>query len=371
MLFLFLLVAQLALFDSEPQSQLQLYSKHTDSTTTTGNVGVDTGTGGGAHPPIQAHAQGTTGHVVEKFIHSSLHDDDNPCLDIIDFLAYKRTCNFTGDVHGEPSFSVVKGLHMFNIQFSCGHLLKATTDDQLGDPKVLHDLTLGRKIAVVNESYMGDRQRDSMGVNRWNASNISMLAKDPCSYDDSNPSCELAFNKYNYLINGSHGIVVGSHSFWAEAAALRHGARHITTIQLQLHVISNTDHHYHYHPQLSLMTPHETYSRYLNHTMRKADFIIAQSSLEHDGLDMLGDPMSSGNAFGDLLSVARMNCMLKNHGILFLVVPVGIDAVVQYNSQRIYGYHRLSMLFSLGNHVCTITVMYCFVDDDGRRSSST
>lgn len=338
MLFHCLLVAQLALFASEPQSLL-LYSKHTNSTTT-GNVGVDTGTGGGAHPSIQT--QGAIGHIAEKFIHASLHDDDNPCQDIIDFLAYKRTYNFTGDVAGEPLFNVVKGPHMFNTQFSCGYLLKATTDDQLGNPQIVHDLTLGGKIAVVNVSYRGTRQRESI-VNAWNASDISMLAKEPCSYD-GNPSCELAFSKYNYLINGSHGIVVGSHSFWAEAAALRHGARQIMTIhKLQLQEISNTDHH----SQLSLITPHEAFSRHLNHTMRKADFIIAQSSLEHDGMDMLGGPLSS--AFGDLLSVARMNCLLKNHGILFLAVPVGIDAVL-YNSHRIYGYNRLSMLFSLGNH---------------------
>jgi len=345
MLFLCLLVAQLALFASEPQ----VYSsKHTDSTTITG---------ADPHPQHGSHAFEYE-KKFEKFIHASLHDDDNPCLDIIDFLAYKRTYNFTEDVSGEPSFSVVKGSHMFNTQFNCGYLFREGTGDQRGiwpphrlqelrdsHPKFLYDLTLGGKVAVLNDSYRADRPYNSI-KSVWKASEITMMAAQPCSYD-GNPSCELAFSKYNYLINGSHGIVVGSQSFWAEAAAFRHGARHITTIERQ---VISTD-----HIQLSVMTPHEAHSRYLNHTMHKADFIISHSSLEHDGLGLFGEPL---NAFGDLLSVARMNCLLKNHGILFLAVPVGKDGV-HYNSHRTYGYHRLSMLFSLGN-ACFFTMMYCF-----------
>jgi hypothetical protein len=39
--------------------------------------------------------------------------------------------------------------------------------------------------------------------------------------------------------------------------------------------------------------------------------------------------------------------MLKPGGILFLGLPLGRDEV-QFNAHRIYGYRRLSIIFSLG-----------------------
>ena len=51
------------------------------------------------------------------------------------------------------------------------------------------------------------------------------------------------------------------------------------------------------------------------------------------------------NPNGDLQSMSEMEEMLVPDGLLFICVPVGEDSVV-WNLHRIYGRHRLSLLFS-------------------------
>ena len=70
------------------------------------------------------------------------------------------------------------------------------------------------------------------------------------------------------------------------------------------------------------------------------DAAISVSSLEHDGLGRYGDPL---NPFGDLGAVAKMRCMIKPGGLLYLSVPVAQDKIV-YSMHRVYGSKRLPPL---------------------------
>ncbi len=123
-----------------------------------------------------------------------------------------------------------------------------------------------------------------------------------------------------------HGMVVGTQVPWAEAASLRFGAAKVTTIE---YMPTTTT-----HPKHVAFTPAEAAAKYLDGTMELADYIITFSSVEHDGLGRYGDPL---NAFGDLESIAKIHCLLKENGILFFAVPIGQDDI-HFNAHRIYGY---------------------------------
>ena len=55
------------------------------------------------------------------------------------------------------------------------------------------------------------------------------------------------------------------------------------------------------------------------------DAAFAISSLDHDGLGRYGDPI---NPTADVEAMQRLRCLLRDHGLLFLTVPVGPDALV-------------------------------------------
>jgi Caenorhabditis protein of unknown function, DUF268 len=65
------------------------------------------------------------------------------------------------------------------------------------------------------------------------------------------------------------------------------------------------------------------------------------SSFEHDGLGMYGDPLDPD---GDLKAMRKMKERVKSGGLLFLAIPTGRDKVL-FNNARIYGQHRLPLLF--------------------------
>uniref|UniRef100_A0A914YXU7 DUF268 domain-containing protein n=1 Tax=Panagrolaimus superbus TaxID=310955 RepID=A0A914YXU7_9BILA len=73
----------------------------------------------------------------------------------------------------------------------------------------------------------------------------------------------------------------------------------------------------------------------------KFDFIVSFSSIEHSGLGRYGDPI---DPIGDIREMNKIHCLLKNKGLLFLGLPVGIDSIL-YNAHRIYGRIRLGMMF--------------------------
>ncbi|VDM34294.1 unnamed protein product [Toxocara canis] len=71
------------------------------------------------------------------------------------------------------------------------------------------------------------------------------------------------------------------------------------------------------------------------------DFVVSFSSIEHSGLGRYGDPL---DPIGDLREMQKIQCLLKRGGLLFIGLPVGVDAVV-FNAHRIYGRLRLAMMF--------------------------
>jgi hypothetical protein len=56
-------------------------------------------------------------------------------------------------------------------------------------------------------------------------------------------------------------------------------------------------------------------------------------------LGRYGDPQ---NPYGDLESIAKVECMLKPGGYFFLGLSVGRDCLA-WNAHRIYGPHRLPL----------------------------
>ena len=66
--------------------------------------------------------------------------------------------------------------------------------------------------------------------------------------------------------------------------------------------------------------------------------------MEHSGLGRYGDPI---NPFGVLEAIARIHCLLKPGGILFLGVPTNSDYLI-WNAHRIYGSLRYQLILSMG-----------------------
>lgn len=149
---------------------------------------------------------------------------------------------------------------------------------------------------------------------------------------------------------GSKGLVIGSLKPWAEAALLAKGAIHLTSVDF---VNISTD-----HPQITTIRPDELYLQYTESgtgagaTTEPVDFIFTYSSLEHSGLGRYGDPLQ---AHGDILSIAKLYCLLPEGGMLFLGLPVGLDRV-EYNANRIYGFKRMAVILALGFNL--VDVMY-------------
>ncbi|KHN87751.1 hypothetical protein Tcan_03354 [Toxocara canis] len=112
------------------------------------------------------------------------------------------------------------------------------------------------------------------------------------------------------------GLVVGSLTPWVEMICLKNGAAKLRQITAQKNVGKR---------------------RYY----QSMDFVVSFSSIEHSGLGRYGDPL---DPIGDLREMQKIQCLLKRGGLLFIGLPVGVDAVV-FNAHRIYGRLRLAMMF--------------------------
>ena len=65
--------------------------------------------------------------------------------------------------------------------------------------------------------------------------------------------------------------------------------------------------------------------------------------IEHIGLERYGDPFDPN---GDLKAIAELKRVLAVNGHLLFVVPLGANAVIQYNAHRIYTYQQVLNYFS-------------------------
>jgi hypothetical protein len=169
-------------------------------------------------------------------------------------------------------------------------------------------------------------------------------------------------------IEGSHVLVVGSEQPWVEAICLFLGARSVTTLEYGR--IRSTVKHLH------TLTPDEYLQQFREGTLRQFDLAVAFHSIEHSGLGRYGDGI---NPWGDLVTVARLSCVLKTTGRLVIGVPsviIGSKAtdLVYYNAHRVYGRLRWPMLLTnfwplsfecLGSNSC---VAVC--DNISRRTSA-
>jgi hypothetical protein len=168
--------------------------------------------------------------------------------------------------------------------------------------------------------------------------------------------CDYMIKKHAKWISNLSGIVVGSQSPWAEAALFNAGARKIVTIEFR-HVVTD-------YPNYSGQLPSEVAKIYLASKWPGVDFAFSFSTLEHDGLGRYGDEL---NPFGDLESLARIRCLLKPGGILFLGVPFAPEAVI-WNAHRLYGRERVALML-LGWDVLDIAPADCDMDSEEARGS--
>lgn len=132
-------------------------------------------------------------------------------------------------------------------------------------------------------------------------------------------------------LKGKSVLVVGSERPWVETILLHHGAALVTTLEYG----SITSEH----PQIRTLTPEQFRKAYREGTLGMFDAVVSYSSLEHSGLGRYGDAL---NPWGDLLGVARVWCVTKPQGFLFLGLPSSPNwsDQVMFNGHRVYGYLR-------------------------------
>ncbi|WP_051261938.1 DUF268 domain-containing protein [Desulfovibrio inopinatus] len=132
----------------------------------------------------------------------------------------------------------------------------------------------------------------------------------------------------DHPVEGKSMAVFGSTSPWYESMCLAYGA-HPTTVEYY-RIISRTN-------RLRTLTVDE-----LKASNETFDHAMSISSFEHDGLGAYGDPL---NPNADLEAMQRVRELLNDGGLLFLNVPVAKQDMLIFNGCRVYGEHRLPMLF--------------------------
>lgn len=229
-----------------------------------------------------------------------------------------------------------------SIVFKCRNLFRAalsTVNSTWPPPRQVpsefqNHFAMNGDIPVRSLYFDNTRQNGGEGYN-WNMNDVILLGKQKCTCGGYKvPECHNAITKHKHLIVNKTGYVFGSQTHWAESALLAAGASTVTTVEY-MSIVST-------HPNLLTVHPSQIAKMYLDRSLHPVDFAWSYSSFEHDGLGRYGDPI---NPFGDLESIARVHCLLKRGGILFLAVPTGIDAV-EWNAHRIYGPRRLRLVLS-------------------------
>lgn len=70
--------------------------------------------------------------------------------------------------------------------------------------------------------------------------------------------------------------------------------------------------------------------------------ISCMHTIEHVGLGRYGDPI---NADGDILAINELKRVLAKDGNLLIVLPIGENAIIEFNAHRIYSYNQVISLF--------------------------
>lgn len=121
----------------------------------------------------------------------------------------------------------------------------------------------------------------------------------------------LVHSLHTHGVAGMRVVVFGSTSPWYESLVLAMGALSVTTIEYNQLTYD--------HPNMStvLVSDMKTLPPHFERA-------LSLSSFDHDGLGRYGDPIHPS---GDMLAMETTKLVLKDDGILFLTVPIGMSFV--------------------------------------------
>eukprot|EP01040_Poterioochromonas_malhamensis_P008006 gene8006-8654_t len=161
------------------------------------------------------------------------------------------------------------------------------------------------------------------------------------------------------MLGKKYGLVLGSTSPWAEAALLNGKAKHITTID-----VSGTLQFEGKDSQFQLLSMNKTSQLYLDRQWDPVDFAFSYSFLEHLGFGIIDHTI---DPYADLEMLAKIRCLLKPGGLLFLGVPQAPDGIV-WNQYRLYGKYRLFLLL-LGWKLIDLHPDHCNINQPEKRGN--
>lgn len=126
-------------------------------------------------------------------------------------------------------------------------------------------------------------------------------------------------------VRGRHILVVGSSLPWIEVILLSEGAANVTT--LDYFPFKST------HPKINVLNPVEMSKLIANGSKPLFDGVISFSSIEHSGLGRYGDLL---NPWGDIVTMARVWCLMRSGGRAIIGVPTASDKIC-FNGNKYYG----------------------------------
>jgi len=220
-------------------------------------------------------------------------------------------------------------------------------------PKSLwNDFTYQNRVLVtryfLTDSFPSDRN-SGVSTTHWNRQSIEnkiSLAKSQ-SWEQfggnyGGTESKLLYDTIlagNVTVKNKNVLVIGSIQPWVESIFLALGANHTTTLEYN-EIISD-------HPQTTAYLPWDLSKKYLKGDLKqKFDVMVSYSSLEHGGLGRFGDAM---HPWGDLVTMAKAWCLIKDKGAAIIAVPTAKQDTIEYNAHRCYGPLLLSHLFANWN----------------------
>ena len=86
--------------------------------------------------------------------------------------------------------------------------------------------------------------------------------------------------------------------------------------------------------QTTTYLPWDLSKKYLKGDLKqKFDIMVSYSSLEHGGLGRFGDAM---HPWGDLVTMAKAWCLIKDKGTAIIAVPTAKQDTIEYNAHRYF-----------------------------------
>lgn len=206
-----------------------------------------------------------------------------------------------------------------------------------------HDYTLGNRVEIgawyFTQRYAGGEARENV----WTVQRVDDMLAGLKRRDLGANYGQTATNIFHdvvtnqsHFMKGAHVLVVGSENPWVEAICLAAGAAKVTTLEYGR--IKSL------HPQIATMTPAEFNAKYRSGELPSFDVAVSYSSLEHSGLGRYGDGL---NPWGDIITSARLSCVVKKGGHLILGLPGNEDKdMIVYNAHRVYGPKRWALMLT-------------------------